>query len=92
MIDMKTDNSPTLAVGVVDVAFGEMENVEDAFVYFENPSLSDFVFSASTSIAANVVSVTVMKLDVTAAAAAAWAVADTIDLDGFDLVVVADGI
>jgi len=92
MLDIKTTNSPTLAAGAIDITFGEMEKVENAYVYFENPAISDYVFDAETSVSGNTVTVTVSKLDVTAAAAAAWGNAASADLNGFDLVVVAKGI
>lgn len=84
-----TTTTPTLdGSGNFTVTFGEFEKVVQAAVFLEQPFTSDFIFAVAAAKATNVVTVTVMKIDVTAASANAWVVAETDDV--VDVTVIAD--
>lgn len=91
-LKMKVTTSPTLASGAFDVTFGDFEKVSGAIAKVENPGTSDLVFDCSTSIATNVVTVTVKKINTTTASVTAWANAVTADLSGVKVSVIAEGI
>ena len=90
-IAQKTTTSPTLVAGAFNVVFGQFEKVIDALVKFESPQIGTYIFACSRTIAGNVVTVTIKKLDVTAGAANTWGNAVTADLADLDVVVTAGG-
>jgi len=85
---MITTTSPSLSSGEFDVTFGECEKVKQAHVYLEGVNKDDYVFEATTSLATNVVTVTIKKQQISATNT--WGAATTTDVNGKDVVVVAD--
>ena len=94
MLVMETTNGPTLTAGAVDITFSDFEAVADPadaispMVYLEGPLVSDRVFCLIWSVATNVVTVTVYKMQLSATNT--WGVAVTSDLANKDLTVLAD--
>lgn len=80
--------SPTLSTGAFDTVFGEYEKVVYAQVMFDNPEISDYVLGTTVSISGVTVTVTVKKVQLSAANT--WGAADTADVSGETFVVVAD--
>ena len=90
-VRMITTNSPELTSGHFDVTFGEYEKVVHAGVYLQQSLLDDYVLATATSISGNVVTVTIKKIDVTDdASPAPWQNAVDANVNGEDVVVVAD--
>ena len=85
---MKTTNAPTLDTGAFTVTFGDYEKVVQAHAYLEGPNIADHVCEATTALATNVVTVTIKKQQISGTNT--WGAADTSDVAGKDVVVVAD--
>lgn len=83
-----TCDSTALATGVLNVTFEQYEKVIQASVYIEDPLESNYIYACTWSIATNVVTITVRKQKLSETNT--WATAATGDLDGEDVVVVAD--
>jgi hypothetical protein len=81
--------SITLSAGAMTVTFGQFEKVNEAAVYIEGSLTSDYVFEATRSIATNVVTVTIKKMQVSATNT--WGNAITTDFTGKTMTVIADG-
>ena len=90
---VKTTNSPALALitGAMDVTFEQYEKVVQAAVFLEDPiaGLNDTAFTTTWSVSDNVVTVIVMKTTISAVSPE-WAIVETANLAGEDVVVVAD--
>ena len=83
-----TCDATALATGVLNVTFEQYEKVIQASVYIEDPLEPDYIYACIASIATNVVTVTVYKQRMSTGNT--WATVATGDLDGEDVVVVAD--
>lgn len=92
MIQIKKTTGPTLVGGAFDLAFGEMEKVEDVAVHLEGPAADNTDFAVKTSVAATVVTITITKVTTTAVSPTAWGNATTGDVAGLDVVAIAKGI
>ncbi|MCL7412616.1 MAG: hypothetical protein M8353_03240 [ANME-2 cluster archaeon] len=90
MIDMKVETGPTLTAGAFNVTFGQFEKVSEAVVVMDGPQVADYAFEVLTSIATNVVTVTVKKMQISAVNT--WGNAVTADVAAKKFTVVAKGL
>ncbi len=90
MLAITTVTSPVLVAGAFRVTFGDFERVMEASVSFDNPRIGGWVFATAVSLATNVVTVAVSKIDIAGAAGVAWVDAVTADVSGRKLTVIAD--
>ena len=88
---IKTTNSPTLDSGAFDVVFDQYEKVIQAAIFLESPNTADRKYTTTRAISGNTVAVTIKKTtpsddtpDPT------WVNAETANVAGEDIVVVAD--
>ena len=88
---IKTTNSPTLDSGAFDVVFSQYEKVIQAAIFLESPNTTDRKYTTTRAISGNTVAVTIKKTtpsddtpDPT------WVNAETANVAGEDIVVVAD--
>ena len=88
---VKTTNSPTLESGAFDVVFSQYEKVIQAAVFLESPNTTDRKYTTTRALSGNTVAVTIKKTtpsddtpDPT------WVNAETANVAGEDIVVVAD--
>lgn len=87
-VAIKTEEAPTLTSGTFEMTFGDYEKVVQAAVFLEGPQTSDRVFEATYSTAANVVSIWIKKMQVSATNT--WGDAVTGDVDAETITVIAD--
>lgn len=90
MLAIKTTTGPTLDTGAFDVTFGQFEKVAEAAVIFDGPNDDDYVYEVTRSIATNVVTITVQKMQVSATNT--WGDAVTADVAAKTFTVIADGL
>ena len=83
-----TCDSTALSTGVLTVTFEQYEKVIQASVYIEDPLDADYIYACTASLATNVVTITVYKQKLSDTNT--WSEAGNDDLDGKDVVVVAD--
>ena len=90
---VKTTNSPTLDSGVFDVVFSGYEKVIQAAVFLESPNTTDRKYTTTRALSGNTVAVTIKKTtpsDESPPNDPVWANAETANVAGEDIVVVAD--
>lgn len=91
MIDMQVVTGPTLTSGAFNVTFGQFEKVSEAVVVMDGPQVADYAFEALTSLATNVVTVTVKKTQISSGTPT-WADAVTANVAAKKFTVVAKGL
>lgn len=90
---VKTTNSPTLESGAFDVVFSQYEKVIQAAVFLESPNTTDRKYTTTRAISGNTVAVTIKKTtpsDESPPSNPVWVVAETANVAGEDIVVIAD--
>ena len=92
---VKTTNSPVLAAetGVFDVIFSQYEKVIQAAVFLESPNTTDRKYTTTRALSGNTVAVTIKKTtpsDESPPSNPVWVNAETDNVAGEDVVVVAD--
>lgn len=88
-VAIQTTTSPVLDTGAFAATFNDYEKVVQAAVFLEGPQIDDYMFEATHSVATNVVTITIMKMQASAGSPT-WAVAETANVDAKRVVVIAD--
>lgn len=91
MLAIHTRTTVTLdGGGAFTETFGELQQIDEALVVMDGPNVNDRVFEVIRTIATNVVTVTVMKMQVSAVNT--WGIAITADVNLKTFTIVVDGI